>query len=93
MGHVTLTNGVVAPGAPRTDSTAVGPLSQNNIDALNAGTYLFYIFGELNYEDVFGEKHQTDFCFRRDPQSSRARELRHLQLDELIASRRSSGST
>jgi hypothetical protein len=70
LGHVSATNGVVAPGSPRTDSVAVGSVTQDDINALNSGAYVFYIVGQMNYEDVFGEKHQTNYCLRRDPAST-----------------------
>lgn len=40
-----------------------GILDATTVDAIIRGTSVMYFYGFINYEDVFGGKHQTTFCF------------------------------
>jgi hypothetical protein len=45
--------------------------NEDSIKALSTGAFVYYIYGIINYEDVFRRAHQTTFCFfmRRDLRS------------------------
>jgi hypothetical protein len=47
-----------------------GPVTvpQKAIDALKGGTDLFYVYGQIQYNDVFGATHCTIFCFALGPE-------------------------
>jgi hypothetical protein len=38
---------------------------------INAGRMIAYIFGRASYDDIFGEKHTTEYCFTIDPSTGR----------------------
>jgi hypothetical protein len=38
------------------------PLDQEIINLLRNGDLIYYIYGEITYEDVFGKAHKTTYC-------------------------------
>jgi hypothetical protein len=44
------------------------PLTGQEVDAINSGASLLYVFGHLEYLDVFGQRHETRFCSQYNPQ-------------------------
>jgi hypothetical protein len=45
------------------DSVGNPILEQSQIDAIKRGEVTLYIYGKLLYQDIFGEKHHTTFCY------------------------------
>lgn len=58
------TVGVLQPGAkmPLETLPSTGVATKEHIDILRSGKMVFYIFGEIKYEDVFRVPHTTTFC-------------------------------
>ena len=61
----------LAPGAQITPSHKLGVhLDQLNIEAVRAGTKTLYVFGEIDYLDIFNEAHKTRFRFLLKPENA-----------------------
>jgi hypothetical protein len=43
------------------------PITQEMIDALRSSQIVFYIYGKIDYEDVFERSHHTTFCYFLHP--------------------------
>ena len=41
--------------------TAV-PLTKEQIDSFTHGTLTLYFYGNIRYDDIFGNTHETNFC-------------------------------
>lgn len=59
------TQGVLQPNARRN----LGPLDettpkQEEVAAVDLGSFDFYVFGLLTYDDIFGASHRTKFCMK-----------------------------
>ncbi|OFV97019.1 MAG: hypothetical protein A3F68_03100 [Acidobacteria bacterium RIFCSPLOWO2_12_FULL_54_10] len=53
------TDGIMV--APSTEND--GPLNTDTVDAILHGDYISYIFGEVAYTDIFGDRHWTKWCY------------------------------
>ncbi len=62
-------------------SPVVGPLTQKRIDAIKSGTLIFYVWGETNYVDVFGNKRTTRYKFVFDADTGVREGLMYAALD------------
>ena len=59
--------GVIQPNARRELSPEFSEtLSKDVADELTTGTFRFYMFGKLSYDDIFRCRHETTFCMRLD---------------------------
>ena len=59
---------MVTPGGKRTIKTAINAvLNEGDMGLVESGTFIFYVYGELTYDDVFGQLHHTIYCFKHDP--------------------------
>lgn len=59
---------VIQPGMQVMFNTAPGdPLPQLAIDDIKSGKTVMRLHGRIHYDDVFGQKHQTTFCFILKP--------------------------
>jgi hypothetical protein len=58
------TVGVLFPGVkmPLETLPSSGVAEPFHADRLSNGEYIFYIYGEIHYEDVFSKAHKTTFC-------------------------------
>ena len=70
--------GLVSPGTDHhvrlglTRSISKGtpaPLTQELLDAINAGDLKIYIHGRISYNDIFGAHHWMTFCYFWDPET------------------------
>lgn len=43
------------------------PMSDAGVTAINEGKGFVYVFGHMEYEDVFGKAHKTTFCAQYNP--------------------------
>jgi hypothetical protein len=55
--------GTLLPGVPRCLHSPPTQLSSEVIDTLKSGEETFYVFGRVEYGDVFGGIHCTMFCY------------------------------
>ena len=46
-----------------------GVISAVNLSNIKAGTWNFYIYGSITYQDVYGRSHQTNFCAFLNPET------------------------
>ena len=53
-----------SPQAPQQESftTAVVPVSEENLTAVKSGKKTICVFGSIFYSDIFGKRHETEFC-------------------------------
>lgn len=59
---------VLGPGGALAISSSLGRgITQQEIDELLQGTAFLFIYGQVNYQDVFGAPHWTRYCFRNVP--------------------------
>jgi hypothetical protein len=57
-------SGVGFPSASASiESHTAGKLSKTDVDPIKDGTLTIYVFGKLDYSDVFRKTHWTEFCF------------------------------
>jgi hypothetical protein len=47
-----------------------GPLSAEQVEEIREGKAWIYAVGQMNYDDVFGESHKTEFCAIYEPRTS-----------------------
>jgi hypothetical protein len=40
---------------------------ESKVNRIKAGITLIHVIGRVQYKDIFGDAHQTDFCFRYAP--------------------------
>jgi hypothetical protein len=59
--------GIIAPGDKFTIRTEIPLLSDGG--EIHNGRYALYVYGKFNYNDAFGGKQTTDFCFMRNGES------------------------
>jgi hypothetical protein len=52
--------GVLQPGGKGTMEQTTAPLT--DISKFRSGAYLYYVFGRVDYEDVFGHPHWSTWC-------------------------------
>jgi hypothetical protein len=52
---------------PAFEDTPPRQLTATDIAAIRGGSLLIISFGRVEYQDVFGERHWTTFCFEYDP--------------------------
>lgn len=55
------------PGVPFSVKVPNVTLRQEQIDAIRNGTLIFYVYGEISYEDIFANHHCTKFCLSFSP--------------------------
>jgi len=61
---VSASRGAIGPGEVITNAgIRINPLLQLCLDDLKMGTSVFSVRGTIRYEDIFGERHFTNFCF------------------------------
>jgi hypothetical protein len=55
---------VLFPGAKLRVETSEshGVVAPEHVSALTSGDFVFYVYGEILYDDVFGAHHKTTFC-------------------------------
>ena len=57
--------GVVGPGVVvTTEFESKVPITKDDIDWIQMGLNYIYVNGLIIYNDVFGQKHRTEFCFK-----------------------------
>jgi hypothetical protein len=58
-------NSVVVPGGQVVlgPNKSTGPITKDEIDNITSGISTIYVYGRINYEDVFDRAHQTTFCY------------------------------
>lgn len=59
--------GIIQPGAVTHQFTVPVVMTPEQVDALETGEYIFYWYGEISYEDIFGGIHCTTYCFFLEP--------------------------
>jgi len=42
-------------------------ITEDTAAKVKNGKLVFYVFGDITYDDIFGERHQTRYCFIVDP--------------------------
>ncbi|MBI4459645.1 MAG: hypothetical protein HY648_06270 [Acidobacteria bacterium] len=53
---------VIQPGMPAQLWAPPVEFTRQQLDAIISGEYIFYAYGHITYEDIFGASHQTKFC-------------------------------
>lgn len=55
----------ILPGPPThsTYTKTAHPITTTDIEHLGSGKDIFYIYGQMTYDDVFKQPHHTHFCF------------------------------
>jgi hypothetical protein len=56
--------GVISPNGGRQFVGTPHTITQSESDAINAGTSVVYVFGEITYEDSFHGRHRTKFSLK-----------------------------
>jgi hypothetical protein len=56
--------GTLFPGVKMPLETLPSPGSAEpyHVDSLSKGDYIFYVYGEIHYDDIFNKPHKTTFC-------------------------------
>jgi len=61
---VSASRGAIGPGEVIANAgVRINPLLQPCLDDLETGASVFSVRGTIRYEDIFGERHFTNFCF------------------------------
>jgi len=57
--------GIISPGLHPTLKTLppIAPLTKTIIDQVKHGSFIYYVYGVITYDDVSRRPHQTTFCF------------------------------
>lgn len=50
--------------APQGEATVMKTISEQQLSDVEAGKLAFFVYGDVSYEDVFGAKHKTEYCFQ-----------------------------
>jgi len=66
IGEGTVSNGVIGAGAVASSGLQAPTLTPMDMANLLAGTSRVYLYGVVKYEDVFGKRRETRFCFMND---------------------------
>jgi len=53
-----------APIAPQSETKISKPISGNDLSDAESGKTLLFIYGEVSYDDVFGVRHKSEYCFQ-----------------------------
>ena len=56
-----LSKATLFPGATSKGSSSL-QVSEQEVNLINQGEAWIYLFGAIDYEDVFGKRHRTQFC-------------------------------
>ena len=59
---------------PQADFLAAGSgkrkLTDSEIEGIRGGEAVIWIYGRFHYRDIFGDSHQTGYCFTYDPNTN-----------------------
>jgi len=65
----THSRGVIGPQATCLHPIDITNVTEKHLANLQSGAELLYIWGHVNYKDIFGKQHQTTFCMHTEPGS------------------------